>query len=284
MAIGALLDGARASKSGAVVVRGEPGIGKTALLIDARERAFDMHVLSARGVESESELPFAALHQLLRPALVHLDKLPGPQARALRSALGLDDGVADERFLVFAACLTLLSELAEERPVLCLIDDAHWLDTSSTDALLFVARRIDAEGIVMLFAAREGDVRRFHGSDVQSIMLAGLDAEAAAALFARGAGGDAVPLIRDRLTELAAGNALALLELPSALTQAQLGGLSRCPRHCLSPSRSKASFWSVCGGCRTSRSGSFSSRPRTIPGASPSSAVPRRRVVCALTG
>ena len=224
VAIGALLDGARASTSGAVIVRGEPGIGKTALLIDARERAFDMHVLSARGVESESELPFAALHQLLRPALVHLDKLPSPQARALRSALGLDDGVADERFLVFAACLTLLSELAEERPVLCLIDDAHWLDTSSTDALLFVARRIDAEGIVMLFAAREGDVRRFHGTDIQSLMLAGLNAEAAAALFARGVGGDAAPLIRDRLTELAAGNALALLELPSALTEAQLAG------------------------------------------------------------
>lgn len=223
-AIDALLDEARASRSGALVVRGEPGIGKTALLVDARERASDMHVLSARGVESESELPFAALHQLLRPALVHLDKLPAPQARALRSALGLDDGVADERFLVFAACLTLLSELAEERPVLCLVDDAHWLDASSTDALLFVARRIDAEGIVMLFAAREGDVRRFHGSDVQSIMLGGLDAEAAAALFARGVGGDAAPLIRDRLTALAAGNALALLELPSALTEAQLAG------------------------------------------------------------
>ena len=95
-AIGVSLDEARAANSGAVVVRGEPGIGKTALLIDARERALDMHVLSARGVESESELPFAALHQLLRPALEHLDKLPCPQERALRSALGLDDGDAGE--------------------------------------------------------------------------------------------------------------------------------------------------------------------------------------------
>ena len=117
-AISVLLDGARASKSGAVVVRGQPGIGKTALLVDACERASDMHVLSGRGVESESELPFAALDQLLRPALAHLDKLPAPQARALRSALGLEEGAADERFLVFAGCLTLLSELAEERPVL----------------------------------------------------------------------------------------------------------------------------------------------------------------------
>ena len=228
-AIGVLLDEARAAKSGAVVVRGEPGIGKTALLIDARERALDMHVLSARGVESESELPFAALHQLLRPALEHLDKLPCPQERALRSALGLDDGDAGERFLVFAACLTLLSELAEERPVLCLIDDAHWLDASSTDALLFVARRINAEGIVMLFAAREGDVRRFDGTDVPSIMLGRLEAEPAAALFARGVGGDAAPLVRDRLTELAAGNALALLELPSALSEAQLAGIEPLP-------------------------------------------------------
>jgi DNA-binding CsgD family transcriptional regulator len=228
-AIGVLLDGARASKSGAVVVRGEPGIGKTALLVDARERASDMHVLSARGVESESELPFAALDQLLRPAFAHLGKLPAPQARALRSALGLEDGAADERFLVFAACLTLLSELAEERPVLCLIDDAHWLDAGSTDALLFVARRLDAEGIVMLFAAREGDVRRFGGPDVPSIMLGGLDAEAATALLARGAGGDAVPSVLVRLSELAAGNPLALLELPSALTEAQLAGTELLP-------------------------------------------------------
>jgi AAA ATPase domain len=122
--IGALLEAARVSRSGALVVRGEPGIGKTALLEDARQRAGDMHVLAARGVESESELPFAALHQLLRPALGHVDELPSPQAAALRVALGLDEGPACERFLVFAACLSLLSELAERRPVLCLVDDA----------------------------------------------------------------------------------------------------------------------------------------------------------------
>src|SRR5262249_49591584 len=160
-AIGALLDAARQSRSGALVLRGEPGIGKTALLEEARGRAGDMHVLSARGVESESDLPFAALDQLLRPALAHLDKLPPPQATALRGALGLEQGATDERFLVFAACLSLLSEMAERRPVLCLVDDAHWLDSASADALLFVARRLDAEGIVILFAAREGEARRF---------------------------------------------------------------------------------------------------------------------------
>jgi len=112
-----------------------------------------MHVLTARGVESESELPFAALHQLLRPALDQLAGLPPPQSSALRGALGLEVGRSDQRFLVFAACLSLLAELAERRPVLCLVDDAHWLDAASADALRFVARRLDAEGIVLLFAS-----------------------------------------------------------------------------------------------------------------------------------
>jgi len=164
--IDALLDAARASRGGALVVRGEPGVGKTALLEDTRRRATDMHVLSARGLEAESELPFAGLHQLTRPALELLDRLPGPQADALRGALGLSAGSGHDRFLISAACLTLLAELGERRPVLCLIDDAQWLDRSSTDAFLFVARRLGAEGIVMLFAAREGDDRRFEARDL----------------------------------------------------------------------------------------------------------------------
>ena len=126
--IGALLEGARASRSGVLVLRGEPGIGKTALLEDARDRATDMHVLTARGVESESELPFAALHQLVRPALEHVDALPSPQQRALRGALGLGERTGDDRFLVSVAVLSLIAEFAERRPVLALVDDAHWLD------------------------------------------------------------------------------------------------------------------------------------------------------------
>ena len=173
--IGALLDAARDSRSGALALRGEAGVGKTVLLDDARARASDMHVLSARGVESESELPFAALQQLLRPALRHLDRLPAPQAAALRSALGLADGGGQERFLIYSGCLSLLSELAEERPVLCLVDDAHWLDAGSSDALQFVARRLDAEGVVLLFSAREGDVRVFEAPDVPSHTVDGLD-------------------------------------------------------------------------------------------------------------
>src|SRR5262245_6224723 len=222
--IGALLEDARASRSGALILRGEPGVGKTALLDDTRERAVDMRVLAARGVESESELPFAGLHQLLRPAVGRVDRLPGPQAVALRVALGLESGTAHERFLVFAGCLSLLSEFADRRPVLCAVDHAQWLDAASAEALLFVGRRLDAEGIVLLFGAREGDLTRFDGAGIPSLALEGLDREAASTLLARRAGIDVAASVLDRLVEQAQGNALALIELPSALTEGQLAG------------------------------------------------------------
>ena len=226
--IGALLEGARASRSGALVLRGEAGIGKSALLEDARERAGDMLILTARGVESEAELPFAGLHQLLRPALGHVERLPPPQAAAIRSALGLEESAGHERFLVFAACLSLLSELAERRPVLCVVDDAHWLDAASADALRFVARRLDAEGIALIFAAREGDVRAFEADDVASLNLSGLDADAADILLSRGAV-RVGPEVRERLVARTRGNALALVELPSVLTESQLAGAEPLP-------------------------------------------------------
>ena len=226
--IGALLDAARDSRSGALALRGEAGIGKTVLLEDARARAGEMHVLTARGVESESELPFAALQQLLRPALRLVDRLPSPQAAALQSALGLADGGGQERFLIYSACLSLLSELAEERPVLCLVDDAHWLDAGSSDALQFVARRLDAEGVVLLFSAREGDVRVFEAPDVPSHTVGGLDDAAAAELLAHAAAA-AAPEVRERLLAQTHGNALALVELPTALSAAQLAGDEALP-------------------------------------------------------
>ena len=226
--VGALLDAARASRSGALVLRGEPGVGKTALLEDVRDRAADMHVLAARGVESESELPFAGLHQLLRPALHLLERLPAPQSDALQGALGLAARAGD-RFLISAACLTLVAELAERRPVLCLIDDAQWLDTPSADALLFVARRLDAEGVVMLFGAREGGDRRFEAGGLRELELGRLDADAAEALIGLGAGGPVAPSVRDVLLEQAGGNALALVELPAALSAAQLAGAEPLP-------------------------------------------------------
>ena len=211
------------------MVRGDAGIGKTALLEDARDRAADMHVLTARGVESEAELPFAGLDRLLRPALHLVPRLPKPQAQALKGALGLAEGSRYERFLVFAACLSLLSEMAERRPVLCIVDDAHWLDALSVDALLFVARRIEAEGIVILFAARDNEVRTFEARDIPSLRLIGLGADAVALLLERGAGKTAAPAVRDRIAELTGGNALALLELPAVLSDAQLAGLERLP-------------------------------------------------------
>src|SRR5262249_34936903 len=158
-----------------------------------------MHVLSTRGVESESDLAFAGLHQLLRPVLRIVDDLPAPQARALRGALGLEERSADERFLISAACLTLLSELAEKRPVLCLVDDAQWLDMPSADALLFVARRIDADGILLLFAAREGEDHRFEPRDLPELRLAPLDEHAAVNVITSRIDGAVAPAIRELL-------------------------------------------------------------------------------------
>ena len=227
-AIGALLEGARASRSAALVIRGEAGVGKTALMDDTRERAAEMLVLTTRGIESESELAYAGLYGLLRPALDRLGDLPEPQARALGSALGMAEGAGQERFLVYSACLTLLSDLAERRPVLCLVDDAHWLDAASSEALQFVARRLGSEGIVMLFGAREGDVRRFPGDGIASLVLEGLAPEAAHALVAQAASG-ASAAVRERLVEYARGNALALVEMPAAMTAGQLTGAEPLP-------------------------------------------------------
>ena len=227
--IGELLDGARALRSGVLALRGEPGVGKTALLEDARDRAADLSILSARGVESESELPFAALHQLVRPALDDLETLPAPQQRALRGALGLGDRTGDDRFLVSVAALQLLAAFAERRPVLALIDDAHWLDAPSADALLFVARRLDAEGIVMLFAARDDGARNFDAPDLPVLELGGLGVHAAEQLLARHGPVQVAPNVRDQLVEHTGGNPLALLEVPGALSAAQLAGAEPLP-------------------------------------------------------
>ena len=222
--IGELLDGARASRSAVLVICGEPGVGKSALLEDARDQAGDMRVLSGAGVESEAQLPFAALQQIVRPVLGHLGSLPRPQATALRGALGLAAGGSEDRFLVSLAVLSLLAEAAEDRPLVCLVDDAQWLDDASADALVFVARRLEAEGIVMLFGAREGDIRRFEAPGLPELQLGGLDPSAAGTLIDRSAGVDLSSELRDRLVVETGGNPLALLELSSALSEAQLSG------------------------------------------------------------
>ena len=154
-ALNGLLQAARGGRSGVLVVRGEAGVGKTALLDYAIGSASDLRVVRASGVESEMELAFAVLHQVSAPLLGRLERLPAPQRDALEITFGLSEGPAPDRFFVGLAVLGLLSEAAEERPLLCVIDDAQWLDRASGQALAFTARRLEADSVVMLFAARQ---------------------------------------------------------------------------------------------------------------------------------
>ena len=217
-----LLAGARTGRSGVLVIRGDPGIGKTALLDYAARRAdvaagpdgVGMRVIRVRGVESEAELPFAGLHVLLRSALDHLPALPQTQQDALGAALGLRRAGPYDRFLVGVAVLSLLAELAEDRPLVCLVDDAHWLDGASASALVFAARRLDAEGIAIIFAARDHHAV-FPASGLRVLRLGGLDAASAAALLADHAKGLA-PTAQSRILAEASGNPLGLIELPAA--------------------------------------------------------------------
>ncbi len=214
-AVHTLLANARGGRSAALVVRGEAGIGKSALLAQVTSQAADMRVLTETGVETEMELPFAALHALFADACEVLDRLPDVQAGALRVALGLAAGPPPDRFLVGLAVLSLLAELAAERPVLCVLDDAHWVDRASAQALLFAARRLCSESVVLLFAARTGLAPEFPAPGVPSLDLPRLDDESAREVLDAEAG-DLPRPVRDQLLREAAGNPLALHELPAA--------------------------------------------------------------------
>ena len=223
-----VLDSATAGESAALIVRGEAGIGKTALLDYAAERASEMLVLCATGVEAESDLAFAGLYGLVRPITGFLGQLPAPQAEALQGALGLGPSSGADRFLISAAVLSLLAAAAEDRPVLCVIDDGQWLDAPSADALVFAARRLRADRVAILFGAREGEPRRFEAAGLPELLLAGLDDGSAAEVLAVRAG-EAAPAVRSRLLAEAHGNPLALIELPAGLTDAQLAGVAPLP-------------------------------------------------------
>jgi DNA-binding CsgD family transcriptional regulator len=216
-----LLEDARAGQSGVLVLRGDAGIGKTALLEYALGSASDMRVLRGGGVESEMELAFGALHQLCAPLLDRRDRLPGPQRDALQTTFGLRAGAVPDRFFVGLAVLGLLSEVAEERPILCVVDDAQWLDNASAQMLAFVARRLLAEPVVMLFAARERSalLTGLPGLDVE-----GLRAGDARSLLVSVIPGRLDEGVADELLAETRGNPLALLELPRGLTAAQLAG------------------------------------------------------------
>jgi hypothetical protein len=176
-----LLNAVRSAEGHALVLRGEPGVGKTALLDDAIGSAPDLRVLRAVGVASEMELAFAALQQLCAPVLDRLGRLPGPQQAALRVAFALSGGEAPDRFLVGLAALSLLSDVAEERPLLCMVDDAQWLDEASALALAFVARRLLAEPVAIVFVTRK-PIDSLSG--LPELVIGGVDDDAARLLLA----------------------------------------------------------------------------------------------------
>ena len=211
----------RAGQSRTLVVRGEAGVGKTALLGYAVQSASDLRVARAVGVESEMELPFAALHQVCAPVLDQLERLPPPQREALRVVFGVSAGPAPEGFLVGLAVLTLLSEVAEERPLLCVVDDAQWLDHASARTFAFVARRLLAEPVGLVFAAREpGEELR----GLPELELRGLGNGDARDLLNSAVRFLLDERVRDLIVAETRGNPLALLELPRGLTATQLAG------------------------------------------------------------
>lgn len=223
-----LVASVRDGGSGVVVVRGGAGIGKTTLLDAASAAASDLLVLRVAGVEAELALGFAGLHQLLMPLSEMFGVLPVPQASALEGAFGLGSTVPD-RFFVALAALTLLSHAAADRGLLVVVDDAQWLDQESADALRFVARRIDADRIGLLWAVREPSLVGDSVGEFPTVWLGGLDDDAAASLLASVHGERIDPFVRDRLIADADGNPLALVELAGGLSRAQLAGLTPLP-------------------------------------------------------
>ncbi|HEY6395836.1 MAG TPA: BREX system ATP-binding domain-containing protein, partial [Solirubrobacteraceae bacterium] len=228
-ALDQMLDRVRAGESSARVMRGEAGIGKTALMQYCARQASGCHVAQIAGVESELEMPFAAVDQLCRPIIAGIDVLPEPQQQALRVAFGLAVGPTPERFVVGLAVLGLLVEAAGERPLVCLVDDAQWLDEPSRLVLGFVGRRLLAEPLLLLLAVREvGDEQLFPG--LESVTLAGLTVEDARSLLTAAAPGRLDEQVRDRIVAETGGNPLRLLELPREMSQAELAGGFRARR------------------------------------------------------
>jgi len=219
-ALAQLLEAVRAGQSGVLVVRGEPGVGKTALLDDATKSAADLHIARVAGVESEMELAYAGLQQLCAPMLDRLERLPGPQRDALGAAFGLRVGEAPDRFLVGLAALGLLSEVAEKRPLLCVIDDAQWLDRASVQALGFVARRVLAEPVAVVVATRE-PIEEF--TRLPELIVEGLRDDDARELLGSVVRFPLDERVRDRIVAETRGNPLALLELPRGLPITELG-------------------------------------------------------------
>ena len=210
------------------MLRGEAGLGKTALLDYAAERADGMTVVRAVGVEYEAELQFSGLLELARPLLHHLDELPPQQAEALQSALGLGEPGPHDRFTICAATLSLLAAAAEANPLLVLVDDAQWVDAATSDALIFAVKRLVADSAVVLFAVREGEERTFSAPALEHLDLRALEPEEAGQLLA-GVGTSVAPPVVEQLCEATHGNPLALIEVSNALSAEQLAGREPLP-------------------------------------------------------
>jgi DNA-binding CsgD family transcriptional regulator len=222
-ALDRLLEAVLVGESRVLVLRGEPGIGKSELLEHVRERASGCRVVRAVGVESEMELAFAGLHQLCVPILGWIERIPAPQRDALSTVLGLSAGDAPDPFLVSLAVLSLVSEAADEQPLVCLVDDAQWLDQASADTLAFVARRLYAESVALIFATRQsGEEPPLRG--LPEFVVQGLADADARALLESALPGRLDDRVRERIVAETRGNPLALLELPRALTPAEMAG------------------------------------------------------------
>ena len=222
-ALDQLVASVRAGPSRALVLRGEAGVGKSALLEYLVQRASGCGIARAVGVEAEVEFAFAGLQQLCAPFLDRLERLPGPQRGALGTAFGLREGDAPDRFLVGLAVLSLLSDIAEKRPLVCVVDDAQWLDAASAQALAFVARRLGAESVGLVFAVREPGGER-HLEGLPELAVGGLDDGDAHELLGTVLAGPLDKQVRDRIVAETHGNPLALLELPRGRTPAELAG------------------------------------------------------------
>jgi DNA-binding CsgD family transcriptional regulator len=216
----------RAGESRALLVHGEPGVGKTALLEYLARQTSGCKVVRAAGIQSEMEVAFAGLHQLCAPMLGRLERLPMPQAEALRTALGVSSGSVPDQFLIGLAVLSLLSDAAEERPILCLIDDQQWLDRASAQVLAFVARRLGAEAVGMVFATR---VPGAELAGLPELVVGGLPEAEARALLDSALLGSLDERVRDQIITESRGNPLALVELPRGLTSTELAGGFRLP-------------------------------------------------------
>ena len=220
-ALDGLIEAVSAGESRALVLRGEPGVGKTALLEYVVERASGVRVLRAAGVQSEMELAFAGLHQLLAPILDRLDGLPAPQSEALRTAFGLSSGRPPDRFFLGLAVLTLLSDVADEQPLICVVDDEQWLDRGSAEVLSFVARRLDRESVGFVFAARTASNEL---AGLSELIVGELSEADAGALLDSILTAPLDPRVREQIVSESRGIPLAMLELLRDFTPAELAG------------------------------------------------------------